>query len=82
MKVTADTITDEQIREWESDVLATGTDSEKCKAVDLATLALGDVPTIEQVLESMPDDATYGEARDPRPVIAKAARRRKRARAR
>lgn len=43
MKVTADSITDEQIREWESDVCEHGTNTEKREAVDLATVALGPV---------------------------------------
>lgn len=73
--LTADTITEDQIREWESDVLATGTDKEKCLAVDLATHALLTIPTLKEILREVPD-------RDPRPEVARIRRLRRRARAR
>ncbi|HEX6052751.1 MAG TPA: hypothetical protein VFZ21_25975 [Gemmatimonadaceae bacterium] len=48
MKVTAETITDEQIREFEAWVCEYGTDAEKCDAVDLATYALMEPPPVDR----------------------------------
>lgn len=66
-------ITDDQIREWESEVLESGSDVQKAKAVDLATRALVAIPTMKEVLATDPGE-------DPRPYITNLARRRKRAR--
>lgn len=70
--LTADTITDEQIREWESDVLAHGTDAQKRRAVDLATRALVWPLTLAKVQNSY---------RHQIPVLRRAEKRRIAARA-
>ena len=72
--LTADTITDEQIRELESDVLDVGSDKEKCRIVDLSTRALGEIPSFEVALAHV--GAHPGE------YLSKLRRRRKIARAR
>lgn len=48
VKVTAKTITDEQIREFEAWICEHGTDAEKCDAVDLATWALMEPPPVDR----------------------------------
>lgn len=76
MKLTADTITDDQIREWESNVLYSNTShGAKCRAVDLATRALVRIPPMKELLVLTP-------AEDPRPKITAIKRKRNRARAR
>lgn len=72
--LTADTITDEQIRELESDVLAVGSTKEKCKMVDLATRALAEIPSFHVALEHV--------GAHPGAYLSKLRKRRKRARAR
>ncbi len=51
VKVTADTISDDQIRQWESDVIEYGDDTEKREAIDLATVALGDPPRNSRAMD-------------------------------
>lgn len=76
MKLTATTITDDQIRAWESSVLYSDTNhGAKRRAVDLASRALVRIPPMKELLVLEP-------AIDPRPTITAIKRKRARARAR
>lgn len=65
--VDADELTDEQIRAWESSVLAEATtDEEKRTAVDVATLALGgEGAARETAREAIADEINSNEDREP-----------------
>lgn len=71
--VTADTITDEQIREWEADVFAHGSEAQKRQAVDLATRALAEPIAISLIAKA---------SRNRSAQLVRAKRMRDRARAR
>lgn len=74
--LSVDTLTDEQIRAWESETLHSGaTHAKKRSAVDLATRALARIPSMKELLVLDP-------GRDPRPKITAIKRMRTRARAR
>ena len=74
--LSADTITDEQIRAWESETLySNAPHAKKRSAVDLATRALARIPSMKELLVLEP-------GLDPRPKITAIKRMRNRARAR